>query len=138
MNYIKGAWVDKSPSEKADAEARLDGIEAYFKGDLKELKRIISYQPKNKVKALFGVKTTSEGKEYQTVYTQMFLRNNSSTDYSKLAKEIQDRRDNGAFADTEFQMCEIKEHTIEATNFSTSTDVAGDVDPFAAASPWSK
>lgn len=137
MNYIKGAWVDKSPSEKADAEARLDGIEAYFKGDLKELKRIISYQPKNKVKALFGVKTTSEGKEYQTVYTQMFLRNNS-TDYSKLAKEIQDRRDNGALADTEFQMCEIKEHTIEATDFSTSTDVAGDADPFAAASPWSK
>lgn len=136
MNYIKGAWVDKSPSEKADAEARLDGIEAYFKGDLKELKRIISYQPKNKVKALFGVKTTSEGKEYQTVYTQMFLRSNS-TDYSKLAKEIQDRRDNGAFADTEFQMCEIKEHTIEATDFSTSTDVAGDADPFAAASPWS-
>ena len=46
----------------------------------------------------------------------MFLRSNS-TDYSKLAKEIQDRRDNGAFADTEFQMCEIKEHTIEATDF---------------------
>lgn len=59
---------------KADAEARLDKIENYFKGDYSELREAISLQPKNRVKGLFGVRTTEDGKQYQAVYVQKFLK----------------------------------------------------------------
>ena len=136
MNYVNGAWVDKTPAEKAEAEARLDNIDAYFKGDFKELKRIISYQPNNKVKVLFGVKTTADGKQYQAIYGQKFLKNNI-TDYSKLEKEVKERKEAGAYADTEFMVCALKEYAVEATDFSSIP--IGDLDPFSAASsPFGK
>lgn len=127
MNYVNGSWVDKTPAEKAEAEARLDNIDAYFKGDFKELKKIISYQPNNKVKVLFGVKTTTDNKQYQAVYNQKFLKNNIS-DYSKLDKEVQDRKAAGAYSDTEFEVCPLKEYTVEATDFSSANN--SDMDPF--------
>ena len=136
MNYVNGTWVDKTPAEKAEAEARLDNVDAYFKGDFKELKRIISYQPNNKVKVLFGVKTTADGKQYQAIYGQKFLKNNI-TDYSKLEKEVKERKEAGAYADTEFMVCPLKEYVVEATDFSSIP--SGDLDPFSAASsPFGK
>ena len=130
MNYVNGTWVDKTPAEKAEAEARLDNIDSYFKGDFKELKKIVSYQPNNKVKALFGVKTTADNKQYQAIYTQKFLKN-SINDYSKLEKEVQERKAAGAYPDTEFEICPLKEYELEATNFSSTP--SGSDDPFATA-----
>lgn len=40
----------------ADAEAKLDKIESYFRGDVSELKSVIGLQPNNRVKVMFGVK----------------------------------------------------------------------------------
>lgn len=128
MNYVNGSWVDKSPSEKADAEARFEGFDSYFKGNVTEIKRIVAYQPKNKIKVALGIKTTPENKQYQSVYTQMVLRNNTK-DYSRLAQDIQNRKDAGAFADTEFDTCELKEYVLEATDFSSTDELADD--PFA-------
>lgn len=105
---------------KADAEARLDKIENYFKGDYSELREAISLQPKNRVKGLFGVRTTEDGKQYQAVYVQKFLKN-SVTDYSKLDAELQDRKAAGAYPTTEFEVCDLKEYTIEPTDFNNNT-----------------
>lgn len=112
--------------DKSEAEARLDQIENYFKGDFSELRNVISLQPKNKVKCMFGVKTTSDNKQYQAVYTQRFLKNNV-TDYSKLDEEMQDRKINGAYPDTEFSVCDLREYTVDSTDFSTSTAVKDDL-----------
>lgn len=132
MNYVNKVWVDKDPAEKVDSEARLDDIVNYFKGDVKELKRIVGFQPNNKVKVLLGVKTTDDNKQYQTVYTQMVLKNNA-TDYSRLSKEVQSRKDAGAYATTEFEICPVKEYNLEATDFTTSAAPVADPfgDPFA-------
>lgn len=135
QNYINGQWVDKSPTEKAEAEARLDKIVDYFKGDVKELKSLLSYQPNNKVKVLFGVKTTDDNRQYQSVYTQRFLKNNVN-DYSRLDKEVKERKDAGGYSDTEFVVGPLKEYGVEATSF-TNTDGGPAPDPFAnASSPW--
>lgn len=117
QNYVKGVWVDKSPEEKADAEARLDGILSYFKGDVKELKTILSYQPNNKIKVMFGVKTTNDNKQYQSIYSQKVLRN-GTTDYSRLDQDLQTRKKAGAFKDTEYAACEFGEYTVASTEFS--------------------
>lgn len=125
--------------DKSEAEARLDKIADYFKGDFSELRNVIALQPKNKVKCMFGVRTTDENKQYQAVYTQKFLKNNV-TDYSKLDEELQERKANGAYPDTEFSICDLKEYSVEATEFASTTEDDGDL-PFAgneSSSPWFK
>ena len=107
--------------DKSEAEARLDKIQDYFKGDFSELKNVIALQPKNKVKCMFGVRTTDDNKQYQTVYTQKFLKNNI-TDYSKLDKELQERKNAGAYPTTEFSTCDLKEYTVESTDFNKTED----------------
>lgn len=125
--------------DKSLAEARLDRIMNYFNSDFSELKEIIALQPKYKVKCMFGVRTTEEGKQYQAVYTQRFLKN-GVTDYSKLDAELQDRKDNGAYSNTEFSVCDLKEYTIEATEFSAQEATTAET-PFgdeqaSFSSPW--
>lgn len=123
--------------DKSEAEARLDKIQDYFKGDFSELKDVIALQPKNKVKGLFGAKTTDDGKVYQAVYTQKFLKNNV-TDYSKLDEEMQERKANGAYPNVEFSVCDLKEYTVEATNFESNEGDAFDsmVASTSSPSPW--
>ena len=113
QKYVDGKWelVD-NPSE---CEARLDGIDKFFAGDFKELKEIMSYQPNNKVKVLFGVRTTDDGKQYQAAYTQMVLRN-GVTDFSKLDSDLADRKEAGAYSTTEFEVVPIHEYNVESTS----------------------
>jgi hypothetical protein len=64
----------------------------------------------------------------------MFLRNNV-TDYSRLDKDLQERKNAGAYPSTEFAVCPLKEYTVESTDFSKTESS----DPFAAPSngtPW--
>ena len=114
MKYVNNTWV--LVDNPQDCEARLENIDSYFKGDFTELRNIISLQAKNRVKVLFGVKTTDDNKQYQAVYTQMFVKN-AVTDYSKLDKDLQDRKSNGAYPTTEFEVCDIKEYVVKPTTF---------------------
>lgn len=134
MDYKKGSWVMKSNTE--DSEARLEGIANYFKGDFSELKDILSLQPNNKVKVMFGVRS-NDGKEYQAVYTQMTLKN-AVTDYSRLDKDLQERLSSGAYATTEFSVCNLKEYGVEATNFGEqgTDDLPFKAPDAGSASPW--
>ena len=112
QKYVNGKW--ELVDNPAECEARLDGIDKFFAGDFKELKEIMSYQPNNKVKVLFGVRTTDDGKQYQAAYTQMVLRN-GVTDFSKLDKDLQERKANGAYSTTEFAVTPIHEYNVEST-----------------------
>ena len=134
MKYVNNTWVMVDKPE--DCEARLEGIADYFKGSFKELRDAIAMQPNNKVKVLFGVKTTDDNKQYQAVYTQMFLKNNI-TDYSKLDKDLQERQEAGAYKNTEFVVGDLKEYDVESTDLSNSNTADT---PFPAAeigsTPW--
>ena len=111
-SYRKSDGTIVELPNKAEAEARLDSIKDYFNGNITELKNVVALQPNNKVKCLFGVKASDSGKEYQTVYTQKFLKNNM-TNYDKLEKEVIDRKNNGAFPTSTFEVCELKEFVVE-------------------------
>ena len=136
MKYVNNTWVMVDKPE--DCEARLESITDYFKGNFKELRDVISLQPNNKVKVLFGVRTTDDNKQYQAVYNQMFLKNNI-TDYSRLDKDLQERKAAGAYPTTEFTVGDLKEYNVEATDFSNSASNSSEA-PFAPAnevgSPW--
>lgn len=126
----KYTWQDAD--KLADAEAGLEHIEDYFKGDFSELRNIIGYQPKNKVKVLFGVKTTADNKQYQTVYTRMFLKNGIS-DYSKLDADVRSTKEAGALSTSEFDCTDLHEYVVEETSFNTPSS-----SPFPpqGANPW--
>ena len=111
-----------------DCECRLENIEDYFKGKFNEIKDAINLMPNNKIKVLFGVRTTDEGKQYQDVYTRKFLSNTVSV-YDKLAEDVQTNKDNGAYPNTEFVVADLQEYIVQATNFNNTNNNNGDM-PF--------
>ena len=131
MKYVDNTWVMREHPE--EYEIRLDKIANYFKNDFSELKEIITYQPNNKVKVLFGVRTTDDNKMYQTVFTDMFLKN-SNSDYTKLAKAVQERKDAGAYSTTDFEVCDLKEYVVKPTEIAETSSVVEDDLPMG--NPW--
>lgn len=124
-----GNYVEKSAEELVECEAGLEKIKDYFKGDFSEIRSIIALQPENKVKVMFGVRNV-EDKQYQTVYTNMFLKNSSpETSNAKLIADCNTRKAQGAYPTTEFDGCKIKEYSVEATDLSTPNNDATDL-PF--------
>ena len=116
-----------------DCECRLENIEDYFKGKFNEIKDAINLMPNNKIKVLFGVRTTDEGKQYQDVYTRKFLSNAVSV-YDKLSEDVQSAKDNGAYPNTEFVIADLQEYTVQATNFNNTNNDNGDM-PFDGEAP---
>lgn len=125
MDYKGGTWVMKE--NPSDYECRLEHIADYFSGNVKEIKDALALMPMNKVKLLYGVRTTDESKQYQAIYTQMVLRN-SSNNFDRLARDVAERKNAGSYPNTEFEVCELKEHTVEATDLR---NIATEEDPFA-------
>lgn len=102
-----------------DALARLEHIDKYFTGDFSELKDIVTFQTDNKVKILFGIKTTENNRKYQDVFTRMFLKNGSS-DYSKLDGEVKSAQNAGAYPNTVFEVCDLHEYVETPTTFESN------------------
>lgn len=124
MKYINNEWVISDHPE--DSEARLENIIKFFKGDFSEIETAIALQPKNKVKILFGVRTTDDNKQYQDVFTPMVV-SNRVTDYSKLEKAVTEKKLNNMYQRTEFEICDIKEYTPTPTEFKA---VQTTINPF--------
>ena len=110
--------ISNDPNVLADCEAGLDNIDKYFSGNVNELKDVLKIQPNNKLKALFGVKTTENG-QYQDVYTRMFLKNKATT-YTSLEKNLASAKENGAYPNTEFEVSPLHEYVINPTNFGAA------------------
>lgn len=111
-----GKW--KMVEHPEMCEARLDHIEDYFKSNFKELVDGVNSQPNNQVKVLFGVKTTDDNKQYQYVFTQKVLRNGVRK-YNTLQAVLDEKKANGSYPNTEFEVCALKEYGVEPTNFGT-------------------
>ena len=133
MKYVNNTWVMVDNPE--DCEARLEHIPDYFKGNFKEIKDAIALQPNNKIKSLFGVKTTDDNKQYQAVYIQMFLSNNV-TDYSKLDADLQERKAAGAYSTTEFIVGDLREYKVESTDFNNTQQTDMPFPPAEGSTPW--
>ena len=140
FNYVNNSWVKKDNAD--DYLFSLEHIKDYFKGDFSEIKEAIALQPNNKIKLLYGVRTTDDGKQYQTVASRstMFLYNNAgSKAYEKLEKELTNAKDNGSYSTTEFKVQELAEYNVEPTDLSSASEnSAADASENSAGSdmPW--
>ena len=130
-------WEDKKIvgliDNPEEAEARLDNIKNYFNGDFSEIKEIATYQIDNKVKALFGVRSTDDNKKYQSVFTELFL-SAGSTNYAKIQKELDAAKSVGKYPNTEFfnqgetGVSPLKEYIETPTNFATEPSTSKEVE----------
>ena len=139
-NYVNGTWVEKTGDELKDCECSFtpEEIQAMFKGDFSAVKNAIALQPTNKLKVLFGVRTTDDGKEYQDIYTNCVLRNNA-TSVSKLQEAVEEAKNNGGLSNRYYEFGELKEYKVTATDFNNAAPATES--PFEApagtdAAPW--
>ena len=125
FNYVNGTWVKKDNAD--ECVFGLENIKDYFKGDFKEIKDAIALQPNNKVKLLYGVRTNDEGKQYQTVCTRgdLILSNSANVNaLTRLEKDLANAKQNGAYANTDYRVCELKEWDVKPTNLDKPADTS--------------
>ena len=138
FDYINGSWVEKSGDDLKDCECSFTAseIQKMFNGDFTAIRDAIALQPTNKVKVLFGIRTTDDGKEYQDIYTNYVLRNNASS-VTKLQEKVEEAKNNGGLSNRIYEFCDLKEYKVAATNFS---DAPAADNPFesdqSSATPW--
>lgn len=121
FNYVNGSWVKKDNAD--DFLFGLEHIKDYFSGDFSEIKEAIALQPNNKVKLLYGVRTTDDGKQYQAVATRsgMVLHNSAGSNaLARLEKELANAKAAGSYASTDFRVQELSEYTVEPTDLSSA------------------
>jgi hypothetical protein len=140
FDYKNGSWVLKPTAD--DSKFMLEHIKDYFSGDFSEIKEAIACQPNNKIKLLYGVRTTEDNRQYQTVCTRhnLMLRNNAPDSVvQRAASELARIKNNGGLANTEYKVQELQEYTLEPTNLNPAPAIGEDDLPFAAAVadlPW--
>lgn len=127
FKYINGSWVKKDNAD--DFPFGLEHIKDYFSGDFSEIKDAIALQPNNKVKLLYGVRTTDEGKQYQTVATRngmVLLNSAGSKALDKLEKDLANAKNAGSYASTDFRVQPLAEYSVEPTDLSTAPTTSTD------------
>ena len=117
--YADGTW--RMRSNPGDYTAGFNDIEKWFKGDISEIKSAISMMPDNYIKLLFGVRTTDEGREYQDVFTRASQRFNTRKN-TTIEKALTEAQNAGAYANTYFETCELKEYAPQPTNVETKVE----------------
>lgn len=136
--------VPNTKVKPEECECRFDNLDNLFKGDFSEIKDALGFQPLNKVKVLLGVRTDhNTGKLFQSVYTRKFLKN-SATNYNSLDKEIQENiknaMENGRILDTEYEVTNVHEYSVEPTVFTPNEAESTSEMPFDitgnSSSPW--
>lgn len=134
--YKGKVWVMKENTD--DSEVSLD-MAALFKGDVKELKELVTLAADYTVKGAVGIRTVDNEngtRQYQAIFTRKFAKN-AVTDYSKIDAAITEFQNAGGAPSTEFSTQPLHENVVEATTFTP----AADNDPLGAATaptstPW--
>lgn len=131
LDYKNGTWVLNDKAEEGKFE--LEHIKDYFNGDFSEIKQAIALQPNNKVKLLYGVRTTDEGKQYQAIATRgdLVLRNNAGSNaLAKADKDLTSMKENGSYPNTDFRIQELQEYTVEPTNLDAAPGASDNAMPW--------
>lgn len=133
FNYSNGVFSLKAHTD--EYVLKLDHLKDILSGDVSELREAIKLQPHNKVKLLFGVRTTEEGKQYQTIANsgELILRNAANAKaLNKVAERLLNMKQAGRYASTEFKVQELQEFSLNPTDLSQAS-TSGSEDE---AMPW--
>lgn len=112
-----------------DAEVTLQKINDYFKGDVSELKKIIGYNPNNRVRVCL-YERESAGKYYQAMFLDRFENPNVKSD-EWFVKEIAKQQEAGKYQGIEFWTGAFKRFEVTPTDFSAPQQQESEED-----NPW--
>ena len=121
FDYKNGTWIPKA--NPLEDEFRFEDVKKLFAGDASEIRTAISYQPNNKIKLLYGIRTADDGKQYQQVCSRdkFILRSNASNDkIAKMDADLQDAYNRGSFQNVEYKVQKLQEYDVEATNLDAA------------------
>lgn len=123
FNYVNGSWVKKENAD--DYVFTLEQVKEYFKGNFSELKDAIALQPNNKIKLLYGVRTSTNEdgttRQFQAVASRgdLMLPNNAGTrGYERVEKQLASMKASGAYPNTEFVVQDLQEYVVKPTNLN--------------------
>lgn len=117
-------WTQRPANELAQCMASFtaQNIQSILKGDVSAIKSALAPQAKNKIKALFGVRTTSDNNQYQDVCSRIpiYL---GDRQYTRVKKELDEMISNGAYPNTEFGQhpYPFTKYSATPTNFTNNT-----------------
>ena len=157
FEYVNGSWALKKMKhihELTKEEAEKDDVlvyenhmlaldksdfEGFFKGDVSVLWNEIENKKKIKplaVTLLYGIRTNSEGKQYQNVctsYDTVLYKNPNAKAIAKLENDIVRAKQNGLYSNIDYRVQELQEYSVEPTNLEKPQEEL----PFAANEmPW--
>ena len=120
-NSNTSSWVKRTGSELDACEGVLEDVKAIINGNIQELKDIVKMASNNEVKILLGVRNSNDGRQYQAVYTDLFVRNKSKmeTAIEQFKRSLDDRVSNGGYNTGEFDVAPVHEYKVVPTSFAT-------------------
>lgn len=113
----------KTISNPSSAEARLDTIKDFFNGNFNEIRMIIASAQDNTVKCLVGIKTTDNG-AYHDIFD--YVMKSSSKNISSFEKKVNEAKQAGRYANTEFSFGPLHEYKVTETDFKELKQKAQD------------
>lgn len=121
LDYLKDSneWVVKNPDS---GRFRLEHVKDFFKGDFSELQEALDYQPNNRIKLLYGVKTKDDGKTLQVVCTNAdyIMRNSiNSNGIAKVASDLANAKAHNKYQKIDYRVCELQKWDVKPTNLET-------------------
>ena len=119
---------NKFVATKDPGKLTIDNWQKLCNGDVSELKQYISLQPDNKVKVVFGVRTTDDNKSYQTFLSTKYFGNGSIADrntgeYTAARKAIDEFFKVRPNSPVSFSAAPIKEWSVSATDVKENEDM---------------
>lgn len=120
-------YIDEQFQLKPDAAncvCVIEDFEALTRGDVKEIKHVLSFAPGNSVKVILGVRN-QEGKNYQSIYERVTMKSSARmTDgvYKRAKEDIERRKANGALEGFTFTYGDVVEYNPQSTTFNNSAN----------------
>ena len=119
----KEDWV----ATKNPGQLTIDNWNKIISGNVSELAEYVALQPDNRVKVIFGIRTTDDNKSYQTFLNTGYIGNGAIPDRNtgeytnarKLIDKYFEGRESSMYI---FEACPVKEWKVTATAVSDNSD----------------
>lgn len=125
LDYVNNVWVLRKDAPET-AKFKLEHIKDFFNGDFSEIQEALSYQPNNKIKLLYGVKTDKDNKLKQTVCTNAdyIMHNNAGANtFAKVETRLAKAKQHGKYSNITYKVQELQEWTVEPTNLENPANI---------------
>lgn len=125
-------WVMRSGEALEKARGLLENPSALFNGDFSEISTCVDLGKNNAVKAMFGVRTGQDGKQYQDIFTDLFIRNvvSEANTIKKFTMALGEAKSLGRHPSSEYATLALNEFKVTPTDFSTNSTEVNNFDPF--------